>query len=125
MDLVFIWVLILASSFSLVVIRELRYLKQWVNCICWLLGRVKLVGSVPFAVRAFAYFKESGKNMASVLDFMSLFPSCICIPKCLKCWMRRSASSSSSSQLSVMKIRLPTKNTLLSSKVVPLDIVGY
>jgi hypothetical protein len=62
--------------------------------------------------------------MASVLDFTLLLPTCICIPKHLKCCMRMGASSSSSLWLSVMKMLSSTKNTLLSSKVVPLDVVG-
>ncbi len=89
-------------------------MKHWVNCMCWLLGRIRLGGS----------FKGAGKKIASVLDFTLLLPTCICIPKCLKCWMRRGASSSSSSWLPVMKMLSSTKNTLLRSKMVPLDVVG-
>ncbi len=53
-----------------------------------------------------------------------LLPTCICIPKRLKCWMRRGTSDSSSSWVSVVKTLSSTKNTLLSSKAVPLDAVG-
>ncbi len=113
-----------ASSLSSVVMHEPRYLKQWVNCTCWLLGRVRSGGRMLFLVRFFAVFKEAGINIASVLDLMLSFPTCISIPSHLKCWMRVGVKDSSSSRLSVTKTLSSTKNTLLKLKGVPLELVG-
>ncbi len=74
----------------------------------------KVGGNVPSALRRFASFKELGKNMASVFDFMLFPPRCICIPNRLKCWLRMGVSVSNSLRLSVMNTLSSTKKTLLS-----------
>jgi hypothetical protein len=51
-----------ASSFSLTVMVEPRYLNLWVNWTCWLLGRVRFSGRLPFALSSFAAFRELGKT---------------------------------------------------------------
>jgi hypothetical protein len=58
-----------ASSFNSAVMTEPKYLKVWVNWTCWLLGRARLSGRLPFALSSFAAFRELGKNIASVFDF--------------------------------------------------------
>ncbi len=57
---------------------------------CQLFGRATLGGRLPAVLSAFASLREFGKNMASVLDLVSLCPMCICIPRLRlrKCWVR-------------------------------------
>ncbi len=88
-DLAFlIQALIPASSFNSLIMIDPRYLKLCVKRTCWLSGRLMSGGRAPFAVSFFASLRVSGKNMASVLDFVLLLPTCICMPSLLKCSIR-------------------------------------
>ena len=124
-DLAFLMrALISASSFSSVVMNDPRYLKLCVKQTCWLFGRLMLGGRVPFAVSFLASLRDSGKNIASVFDFVLLLPTCICMPSLLKCSIRIGVRVSISSRLSATNTLSSTKNTLLNSKAEPLDVVG-
>ncbi len=124
-DLAFlIQALISKSSFSSVFMINPRYLKLCVKQTCWLSGRLISGGRVPFAVSSFASLRDPGKNMASVLDFVLLLPTCICMPSLLKCSIKVGVRVSRSFRLSATKTLSSTKNTLLNSKVEPLDAVG-
>ncbi len=124
-DLAFLtWAVISRSSFSSVVMSEPKYLKLCVNQMCWLSGSLISGGKVLLALRDFASLRDSGKNMASVLDFISLLPTCICIPSLLKCLMRVGVRVLRSSRLSVMKTLSSMKKELFNSKGVPWEEVG-
>ena len=77
-------ILISVSSLSSVVMVEPRYLKLWVNFTNWLFGRAMVDGSEFSVMSFFASFRELGKKMASVLDLVLLWPTCICIPSLWK-----------------------------------------
>jgi hypothetical protein len=70
---------------------------------------MRLGGNILFSVRDYASFKELGKNIASVLDFTLLPLICICIPGCLKCWLRMGVEVSNSSWVSVINMLSPMK----------------
>ncbi len=99
----------LASSLSSTVISEPKYLKLWVNRTRWLLGRTRSGGRLPSAFHSFAFFRELGKNIASVFDLVLLRPTCICIPSLSKCWTRIGIRVSRSSRLSMIKTLSSTK----------------
>ncbi len=74
MDLaLLIWIFTLVSSFSSIVMVELRYLKLWVNWTFLLFGRVRSRGIS--VVSSFAFLREFGKYMASVITaYVHLHP---------------------------------------------------
>ncbi len=109
-DLTF-WIhaLISAPSFNSVVIMDPRYLKLCVNCIDLVFGRGSFGGSMFPSVSVLASLRYLGKSIASVLDFMFSFSTCICMLRCSNCFMRTGVMAFSLSRSSIM-------NTLSSTK---------
>ncbi len=68
------------------------------------------------SVSILASLKDLRKNIASVLDFMFSFPTCICMPKCSNHFMRMGVIILSLLRSSVLNTMLLTKENTVEFK---------